>query len=480
MKSHRKTSALHRCILETLESRQMFAAGALDTTFSLDGKTGIGLNGHATTDDVAVQSDGKSVVVGTFEDISGIGRPRTLAVTRLNADGTADRTFGTTGDGRMIMGPGWLPGSAVAIQRDGGIVVVGTGATHQFAVMRIRPDGKRDFSFGNRGSVDITVKGASFAEDVAIQPDGKIVVVGSDFNSGGFLSFGDSDFAIARLNRDGSLDKSFAGDGTRIIGMGEEEHAKAVAIDTNGTPSTNPNFGKIVLAGERTNGDGLQQYALARLNPDGGLDTTFDDDGTLATRFKGYSKAFVNGVVIQPNGTVVVVGNATDGIHTDNTPIAVVRYLPNGHIDRSFGGTGSGTATIDFGGKDIGGDVMLSTGGGLIVAGTTDGKFALAALTTDGVLDTRFGTEGKVVTDFGRGNAATLVAMAASPHKRITVTGGDQVNGFQVARYLDFGAFVLADKIDPSKLPQLTVAPGTGTTATNPKLAGTIFSQLRI
>src|SRR5438477_96510 len=103
-------------------------------------------------------------------------------------------------------------------------------------------DGKATVNFGSLPAV---------SADGEVQGGGKIVVVGGDLNGGGLFSSADYDFAIARLNPDGSLDKAFAGSGKRIIGLGASEDARAVAIDYTGIPGINPNFGKIILAGHR-------------------------------------------------------------------------------------------------------------------------------------------------------------------------------------------------------------------------------------
>src|SRR5205823_227076 len=147
------------------------------------------------------------------------------------------------------------------------------------------------------------------ANDVTVQADGKIVVVGGDLNGGGLFSSADYDFAIARLNPDGSLDKAFAGSGKRIIGLGASEDALAVAIDYTGIPGINPNFGKIILAGFRFG----PEYPLVRLNGDGALDKTFDNDGSFIGKVPGASSVSINAVAIQPNGRIVLAGSALRG-----------------------------------------------------------------------------------------------------------------------------------------------------------------------
>jgi uncharacterized delta-60 repeat protein len=439
----RKLNHSDPAFFERLEGRQLFAAGALDLSFSGDGKFaqsfGQGVTMLAT--DTAVQSDGKTVVVGFTQTSPSV--VRRFAVARFNFDGSLDRSFGPDHTGTMsfaVSDRNDDEARAVAIQPDGRIVIAGTSKVSgrvphtEFSVVRLMPNGSFDNSFDGNGKRSIRIKDESFAQDVALQPDGKIVIVGGDLN--GFITI-NTDFAIARLNRDGSMDKSFDGDGKRTIPMGENESASAVAIDTNGSPGSNPNFGKIVLAGDISNSGSRQEYAMARLNPNGSLDKTFDENGVLAGKFKGYSKAFVRGVLIQPNGKMVVAGHAIDGTSTDDTPITLARRNLDGSLDKSFGAEGNGNAYIDFGGKDLGGDVMRSANGGLIVAGTSDGKYALAGLTRDGRIDPSFGNAGKIVTDSGAEGKDGLARLARGPGNRIVITGGDQ---FRTARFLDAGA----------------------------------------
>jgi uncharacterized delta-60 repeat protein len=430
----------------------MFASvpGTLDPSFGIGGKQVLNFpgGGLGLAADTVVQTDGKTVVVGRvdFKTSSG-SKVHRFGVARFNFDGTRDKTFGPDHNGTVTFGMGNKnndSASAVALQPDGGIMVAGSAEMdgffsdhREFAVARLLANGTLDKAFNGSGKKLIRVKDDSFANDVAIQQDGKIVVVGGDFNGGGIFTLDDSDFAIARLNADGSLDKTFAGGGKRIIPLGEMESANAVAIDTNGLPNTNPNFGKIVLAGSLSKFGSRQDYALVRLNTNGSLDNTFDGNGKLAAKFPGYSQAFVNGVVIQNTGRILVSGNATGGNAHGETPIAVASHRGDGSIDKSFGGNGNGSAYIDFGGDDRGGNLIINADNKLVVAGTSDGRFALAGLTRDGSIDPTFGIAGKIKTDFGTAGTAGSVRIARGPGRRITATGGDL---FKTARYFDSGA----------------------------------------
>ena len=431
---------------EPLEGRQMFASapGTLDPSFSVDGKQTLNfpLGGVGFAADSVVQPDGKTVVVGRVDfDGGGGSKLHRFGVARFNFDGTPDKTFGPRHDGivTIAMGnEGNEAATAVALQANGRIVVVGSAnGDTRFAVARLLSDGTLDKTFNGNGKQLIRVKDKSFANDVAIQQDGKIVVVGGDFNGGGIFTLDDSDFAICRLNFNGSLDTSFANGGKRIIGLGEMEVASAVAIDTNGFPSTNPNFGKIVLAGTFSKGLDTQKYALVRLNPNGTTDTSFGKGGSLTATFPGYSRATVNGVLIQNTRRIVVSGHASGGNLHGQTPITLARHFASdGSIDKSFGVDVNGSAYIDFGGDDRGGNVITSADDRLIVAGTSNGRFALSMLSKDGVIDSRF-DGGRVVTDFGTAGTAGSVRIARGPGRRVTVVGGDR---FKTARYFDFDA----------------------------------------
>jgi uncharacterized delta-60 repeat protein len=481
-----------------LESRQMFAAGALDNTFSLDGKATVSFPGalRATVEDVTVQTNGKTVVVGTvfFKVPDSSQAARRIGVARFNVDGSLDRSFGlqagtvtlAVGDTRNVSA------SSVAISLTGQIVVAGTASTSdgpRFAVARLLSNGRIDTSFDKDGRTLIKVKDESFAQDVAVLADGKILVAGGDKNRGGTFSISkDSDFAIARLNIDGSLDKTFAGGGKRIIGLGGEESASAIAIDTNGVPGVSPNFGKIILAGDNRSSDASDdRYAIVRLTPDGALDTTFDRDGSVLAKLPGHFRVSVEGVVIQSNGKAVVSGSARFSSTEIKSTMFLARHNTRGSIDKRFGVDGDGVAYVDFDNSNQSGDVVTSARGGLVVAGLSRGKFALAGFTRDGRLDPGFGTDGTVITDFGDFGKTKRVGMAVAPNKRITVVGGEE---FKTARFLDFGANLPAANIDINNLPQVTLEPTSnpgdgpvilvGTAPSRSLGTARIFSQVRI
>ena len=263
---------------------------------------------------VAPQADGKLVVAGTGDD-------RAFRVTRYNVDGTLDPDFGTGGTVTTCVGMA-SDARAVVIQGDRKIVVAGDAVAigYQFAVVRYNADGSLDTGFDGDGRVLTDMSGGNdYAYGVAIQSDGKIVVAGYGSN------YGNSNFALARYNADGSLDTAFDTDGRVLTGItGGYDYAYAMTIQSDG---------KIVAAGTTSAGYAWYDMLVVRCNADGSLDTGFGTGGKVRTDFAGSAdKAFA--VTLQPDGKIVAAGNA---YNVSNNDIAVARYSTNGTLDTDFG-----------------------------------------------------------------------------------------------------------------------------------------------
>jgi uncharacterized delta-60 repeat protein len=307
-----------------------------------------------------------------------------------------DTTFGSSG--RVSTPVGEIgQGQAVVLQPNGGIVTAGSrqiGLASDFAVTRHHPDGSLDTSFGTGGIAVTDFGGAEDkALDAALTPDGGIVAVG-EADPAGFLK---ADFGLARYNPDSTPTTSFGAGGivtTDFSAHGDTANAVAVQGD-----------GKIVVAGFATPASGIHSdFALARYNPDGTLDTTFGVGGKVTTDFGALSDDDARAVAIGPDGKIVAAGTATSSAGED---IALARYLPNGQLDPTFGT--SGTTITDLGFDDVANGLALTPAGGIIIAGYTIGTklnndFLLARYGPDGSLDKRFGTLGITKTDLGSGN----------------------------------------------------------------------------
>jgi uncharacterized delta-60 repeat protein len=413
------------------------ADGDLDLTFSADGKVTTDLGASETASAVVVQPDGKIVIAGDRRTPSG---PGDFVLVRYNLDGSLDSTFGSGGIDMVDIG-GLDVAFGLALQPDGKLVVVGStfsdATSENFAVARLNRDGSLDQSFGSGGKTITDFLGDfDEARGVALAPDGKIIL-------GGFTrreTPDNTDFAVARYNTNGSLDTSF-GVGGKVLTdfFGSEDEAFAVAVQADG---------KIVLAGGAVdNPRFLPNFALARYNTDGSLDSGFGSGGKLFSKFSLSDEAFA--VAIQRDGKIVAGGHTFGGIPT-GLDFCVARYNTNGSLDQGFGS--GGFASTDFfrmqdqvRGLVIQPDGKIVAAGLAVVFSSEDSDFGLARYNTDGSPDASFGTGGKVNTDFfGRleDSFESAFAVAQGPDGKLVAAGvATSPSGgfdFAVARYLNF------------------------------------------
>ena len=435
---------------EQLPRRLLLAAGDFDLTFGSSGRTQVVFPGLPIEIlDAALQADGKIVVAGRKGD--------NAAVARLNADGTIDTSFGTSG----LFGYGGIANDleqarGVAIQSDGRIVVAGFSTPNEdvtrFTVGRLTAGGLRDGTFGGAAGIVRTHIGdesaiGSVANDVVIQTDQRIVAAGSA-RTGGTVP--NNDFALVRFNADGSRDMPFAGgDGISINGFGESEVAQALTLDYTGNPLTNPRYGTIVAVGQfgDTAVSPPSRLAILRLRPDGVPDPTFDGDGKLLSpSLSTHGVELATGVVVQPGGRIVAAGTSRVGSNPAASELLMARYTAAGALDTSFGSLGTGTVELDIGETDEAHDVTLGYLGGIVVSGVSDGRFTLAAFQTNGRPDTRFSGDGLLVTTIP-GVARGIVASGSgvAPIRRLVVAGSTFV-----ARFVDVGSVVFINPLDPN------------------------------
>jgi uncharacterized delta-60 repeat protein len=337
------------------------SSGSVNPNFANGGKTTLAVSsGNDVATGIVIDSSDRLLVGGT----SATGTNNDFAVVRFYNGGYLDSGFGPNFNGRIItpIGAGSDVASAIALDSDSNIILAGSsnnGANDDFALTRYMSWGALDVNLGVNGKVVTPVfRSDSWdtGRNVAIQPDGKIVVVG--YSTNGL----NDDFAVARYNPDGSFDTTFGEGGkvstpisTTATASGTDQ-ANAVAIDGNGN---------IVVVGySRSNN---QDIAVVRYTSTGQLDTSFDGDGKVTTAI-GTSHEAANAVAIDSNGNIVVAGftNAT----SSNSNFAVVRYLNNGALDTSFGGTGKlNTPVAASTGADVAGAIAFDSNGKIIVAG---------------------------------------------------------------------------------------------------------------
>ena len=397
-------------------SHAQAAAGDLDPAF---GHAGLAQTDFANTDEYGfaarIQSDGKIVVGGP----SGVYPLFHAALIRYNSNGRLDLTFGTGGKATAALDPGGDTVAAIAIQPDGKIVTAGS-VLHDNVVLgfiagRFNADGILDQTFGSNGSVQTTFGDPSAeGNDVVLQADGKIIVVG--FTGAGSYS-ALNDFAVVRYNSDGTLDSGF--------GVGGKVTTHFPGISNTGSIATCALLqgdGKLVVGGHYVNQSAPEEFALARYNPDGSLDSSFGSKGLVTTPI-GADSAFCFAIGLQRDGRIVLAGYSEAGQGHDFT---LACYSSNGTLDSSFGSAGIAVTSFPGGSDDIGYALAVQRDGKLLLAGRTGAypvfDFALARYSSTGQLDQTFGSGGTVTTDFGNDDLGYAVAVQRD--SKIIVSGG--------------------------------------------------------
>jgi len=321
--------------------------GTLDTTFDGDGiVTTVIENTGSSFADVVIQPDGKIVAAGSAIPLNA---DQYFAVVRYNANGSLDTTFGTGGIVRTDFDSTSEGASAIALTSDGKIVVAGTTFNNSFAVARYNANGSLDTTFDGDGKATVSGIAVGTPSDMALQSDGKIVGL-VEGNGATFL----------RLNANGSLDTTFDGDGKVEMSNSIFRLGITVAVQPDG---------KILGAGTYSNsGAGTSPIAVARLNLNGSLDTTFAGDGVANDPI---FSAIPRDIALQTNGKIVVAGTQIGGGIFGND-VLVLRFNPNGTPDTTFGGDGRVQSNEDLtfqDADDLGNGVALAPDGKIAVAG---------------------------------------------------------------------------------------------------------------
>jgi len=404
-------------------------AGSLDTSFGDGGKA---VTAVGPTDDyaqaMAVQADGKLVVVG----YGNTGTSTDFELVRYQRDGAIDTTFGTNGKVTTDVSTGSDVANAVAIQADGKIVVAGSSDVSpkgkSFSLVRYNADGSLDTTFGTGGKV-ITSFGSQSDEAfaVVVQADGKIVLGGHYRNATTGL-----DFALARYEANGTLDFGFGVNGlaTAPVRAGNSRDSiYALALQTIGGEQ------KIVAVG----GEG--DFTLSRFNANGTLDSTFRMGQSLDNEF-GTVVGAARAVHVSADNKIIVVGDA-------NNDFALLQLKEDGTNDTTFGGSGAVVTKVSTTNWDRAtavirqADGKVVVGGWVYTGGGSSADFVVARYTTDGVLDTGFGTAGMTITPVApgtkddAGRAILLQVDDRVPTVRSIVAGSanDSNYDFALTRY---------------------------------------------
>jgi uncharacterized delta-60 repeat protein len=323
--------------------------GTLDSTFGNGGKVITVANVRESTHGLLILPDGKIMISGSISLPNETDT--SFVLLRFNSDGSVDSTFGNGGTVTTNINNNNDRAYALARQSDGKIVAAGKrgiqfNPTEQrkgnVALVRYNPDGSLDATFGNGGIVvnDFGHGLESYALEVIIQPDGKIIIAGES----------SYEFLVARYNSNGTLDTTFGDDGFALVNFSSNwDHGRDAVLQADG---------KIILVGIAEVNTPYDSFAVARVNPDGSLDQTFGNGG----KFVMVDQGDLDAAVLQNDGKLIALGD-------DSASFKLLRFNLDGSLDSTFGS--GGIVTTMFGGTAAaaGSDLALQADGKILAAG---------------------------------------------------------------------------------------------------------------
>jgi uncharacterized delta-60 repeat protein len=375
----------------------------LATDFAGFGNSGTVVDAPLQITAVALQPDGMLVAAGV--------RQQTFALARYTSKGELDRSFGMAGVVTTEIMPDQQRADAfdVALESDGSIVVAGTvtgPAGSDFALVRYNAEGVLDPGFDGDGKAVIDFDGEDDrATALGIDGQGRIVV-------GGAAQFGTRfDFVALRLTSEGALDPSFNDDGKARVAFTGTSFASDLVIQPGG---------EIVLAGlalvELKAVEPAPVFALARLDAQGKLDPTFDEDGMVTTA--GTQGSAASGVAFTPDSKLVVVGTGAEG-----SSMVLVRYTIDGALDDTF--ANNGLLKAPFGNSaTIVSDVVIMPNSRIVVAGESQNQWAFAGFFPDGTADNTFDGDGRLLVDLGQPGSNGVRSLVRASDGRLLAAGG--------------------------------------------------------
>jgi uncharacterized delta-60 repeat protein len=335
--------------------------------------------------------------------------------------GALDPGFGTGGKVTTPIGP--IQGYAydMALQSTGDIVLAGEiwnyAMSWDFALAKYKGDGSLDPSFGTAGKVTHGGANGQTYKAVCFQNDGKILAAG-------FENTGQVKFIVGRYLPNGTLDNTFGTGGLTVIPFAGSTYSLCydIALQSDG---------KIILGGYSDDGSTINNdFALARLDTTGAIDSSFGINGRVTTPILTYEdKGF--SLIIQPDDKIILSGSsATPGIR-----FSAARYNADGSLDNSFGV--SGIMTHFFSGSCFSFASVLQPNGKILLAGTGGNQYAISRYYNNGNIDSSFGTAGIVTTNIYPNNDWAY-GITLQTNGKVVVCGliADNPDGdFGIARY---------------------------------------------
>lgn len=375
--------------------------GTLDESFGIEGKTttNFGKNTSPEIFKAVLQNDNKIIEIGTYHS-DKTDKPQGFFAVRYTADGFIDSSFGE--NGKQVIQFSFADDSYAydaAVQNTGKILLAGTGwqnymhPVYSGIISRLNTNGFVDSSFGNNGSIQTTSNGRGGYGAIAVQSDNKIVAVGGA---------GDSSFVVRYLE-DGHLDESFGENGYTLIS--NYFYVLACKIQTDGK----------IVAGGYNRQQGISKFCLQRFLSDGAIDRSFGNNGTIIMAYGG-DKSQINDLTFQFNEKILAAGLTTT-FSTGETNFAIARYNQNGSLDSTFGINGKNTIVFPNG-TSLANSIIVQNDNAIIIGGLLVGdsysSFAVVKLTPSGSLDSSFGVDGEVITDFGYSSVIKSVLLQSN------------------------------------------------------------------
>jgi uncharacterized delta-60 repeat protein len=374
--------------------------GDLDITFSADGKRTLSFfNENSRAEAVMVRPDGRIVIAGTCSLT-----PRAFCITQLSATGTLDLTFGSQGNGVEIVAIGSDGNNvtAAAMQPDGKVVVAGhclSGTRTDFCLARFTLGGRLDSSFSGNGLLATNVSASDdFANAIALQADGKIVLAGQC----------GTNFCVARYLPNGELDSSFSGNGLLTTTISFTNKANAVAVQPDG---------KIIVAGECSETSSLSnaEGCVIRYTSTGDIDAGFP----IAEALIGSAPSRVRAILLQPDGRFILVGDCSG---LDDDGVCLHRRNTDGSFDLTLNAFPQSGVLL----KPVAATIQPDGKFAVAAFKLSSARFVLALYNSDGSLDKSFAADGIAEADF-TGTEDTANALALQPDRKLVVAGECQI-----------------------------------------------------
>lgn len=392
-----------------------FSSGVADDRFGINGKVTTKMGpGYDRGEMVQLDTLGRLVVAGVV-DADG---QSDIGIVRYLKGGGLDTKFAERGKFILNLG-GVEKVFGLALDVNGKIVVAGYTVQKKtkgdFFVVRLSPEGELDRSFGKAGVASHDFKGHEEAHFLKIQKNQKIIVAGFRKKAGR------QQFLLARFEPNGSLDASFHNDGYLLSNFSSKDRVFGLDLQPNH---------KIVVAGSIQQSRTRDDCAVVRYHEDGTLDVRFGKKGLSVIAFSPRQDV-CSTVLVRSNGGIVVTGFAVR--QKTGADFAVARLDAHGQLDSNFGE--AGMVLHDYqGGDDVAHALAVSVGR-VFIGGELGGKFGLMALDESGTIITTFGHQGVQAFDFMTGGVEAVEAMDIQKDGKIVLVG-HSAQGFSLVRAL--------------------------------------------